>query len=351
MSVSEAPPVLEDDVSNEDRIRWLRDRGVVIEFPEVRNNIKAESSSASSPSTSKDDGMEEVTLVKIPCELSEPYSEVKVSIPKTSKDKDFFLEALRPYFSPVTSGLDELSLKETASKSLSLSGQALPELSLSSLSKLGGDQQGSVEAFPLSHASEPNNYHNINLYLDEVGQLKHLPRNERAVQLAATCGFENVPLVGDMFIGRLKRYRGIQHLDFTIKDMSSDAAWLKRVKEENFQHGLRTNRVAMEGDLKHEEGKVHHEMDKGYSWSETEESLEVVLRLPEGVSHKMIKVDFHSRRVTVRNKNEASGSQLLLDLQLYKSINADDSTWTGNASEIELSMEKALAGIWGSLGQ
>ena len=41
----------------------------------------------------------------------------------------------------------------------------------------------------------------MSLYLDEAGQLKNLPPNTRAASLAALCGFDNVPLVGDMFVG------------------------------------------------------------------------------------------------------------------------------------------------------
>ena len=40
-------------------------------------------------------------------------------------------------------------------------------------------------------------------YLDEASQLKRLPSNSRAVAIAGLCGYDNVPLCGDIYLGKL----------------------------------------------------------------------------------------------------------------------------------------------------
>jgi hypothetical protein len=90
----------------------------------------------------------------------------------------------------------------------------------------------------------------VALYLDEVGQLKHLPANPRAVAIAALCGYDNVPLVGDMFIARTRVLPGttpppssssssslstrLEHVDFGMEDLDSGAAWMRQAKADNY---------------------------------------------------------------------------------------------------------------------
>lgn len=53
------------------RIKYLRERGVVIEFPEDRKK------------TIEPSDLIDIVIVKIPCEETEPYSEVRVKISRT----------------------------------------------------------------------------------------------------------------------------------------------------------------------------------------------------------------------------------------------------------------------------
>ena len=93
-------------------------------------------------------------------------------------------------------------LQETASKQFANdSGLIVKEETVKKMSELG-----SVEAFPLSHFHSDSSIQDwdrkVSLYLDEAGQLKNLAPNPRATALAALCGFDNVPFVGDMFVGK-----------------------------------------------------------------------------------------------------------------------------------------------------
>lgn len=96
--------------------------------------------------------------------------------------------------------IDTEALKETASQQFGTSDINVSSTTLDKLAALG-----SVEGFPLAHPCEDNNYCGVSLYLDEAGQLKHLPLNTRARSLASLCGFKDVPLVGDMYVGRTRR--------------------------------------------------------------------------------------------------------------------------------------------------
>ena len=69
-------------------------------------------------------------------------------------------------------------------------------------------QEGSTELFPLSYPSQSNHQRRVAFYLDEAGQLKKLPFNSRASAIAEQCGFKSVPMVGDMFLGRIRVIQG-----------------------------------------------------------------------------------------------------------------------------------------------
>ena len=117
----------EDNQSPEERMEWLRKRGVQIELPEDR---------VSQPTDMAN--LKYITVVKIPCNDSEPYSEIKVGIDVT-KPGDRLMESLREYFTPATDGIDEKLIKETASKQFAMSGeQNLPPIDISSIRKTAG---------------------------------------------------------------------------------------------------------------------------------------------------------------------------------------------------------------------
>ncbi len=220
---------------------------------------------------------------------------------------------------------------------------------------------GSVECFPLSHPNSINKQTKVGLYLDEAGQLKRLPANKRAAALARTCGFNDVPLVGDMFVGRVGPAEDGQvcNLDFSLLDLdSSKAAWLQGVQKQNYEHGLSTNRVAMESEAGPATGA---DSDRGFSWSENGEIVEVVVSVPAEIAKvgsKDIKVRFTSRSLLVQIRNSAPHSLAsqfdpahsaepnamltLLDIpQLAGTIRAEDSTWSVSGRDIELSLEKS----------
>ena len=143
-----------EEMSQEDRIQWLRDRGIQIHIPGEKKTPG-----------SGEDSVRNTTLVKIPYDERLPFTELTVEVPVAQGDQ--FIEVLKPFFSDQSTELDLAALKETASKQF---GNDEVKVSSSALSKLAS--QGAVEAFTLAYPCEDNNYCCVSLYLDEVGQVR-----------------------------------------------------------------------------------------------------------------------------------------------------------------------------------
>ena len=324
---------LHDSDDQTERVEWLKARGVEIEFPEDR---KKESTDSSGPTRS-------TVLVLIPWDTALPYREVVVEY-SDSGAGDRLLHALKPYFQGESSNIDLSMFNETAK--LQFGSSDLPKISTNTLSMLA--QEGSVEAFPLSHACEDNNYTQVNLYLDEVGRLKNLPFNSRASALANTCGLKNVQLAGDMYVARIRMFpqKGIKHENFRLADLDSDAVWLRGIEKQNYEWGLKTNKVAMESrDTMDNKGE---DKENNYTWHETVMGVEVKYRLPAGVTKKEISVSFKANSILITNK--VTKGNLLEIKKLKGNIRPDESTWTITDDCIELTMEKVDDSVtWGSL--
>jgi CS domain len=339
MSDSIEPP---PSTEQEERITWLRDRGVLIEFPNEAD--KAAKKAASTGKKSK------IFIVKIPCDERQPFEEIEIPI-EDEKKGDQLLELLLIYFNNVrlnTSVIDGLQKNQTT-----LFGTESVKVSDSTLQALG--QKGSVEAFSLSRACEENSFCGVSFYLDEIGQIKNLPANSRAVALATICGFDNVPLVGDMFLGRTSTlpHKGLKHVDFRLTDMDSGASWLQGAKKENYEFGIKTGRAAVEGGGEKDYNGGEN-ASKNYSWKDSDDAVEIALKTPMGTTSKEIAVVFRTRSVEVKIKS--TGVSLLSVPSLFGSVDPDDCTWTFSASttskapEIELTLVKSSSGMaWTAL--
>ena len=134
-SASSSSAAAEDE--DEDRIAWLRSRGVQIELAEDRNK-KASTSDPIDPNK-----LSKVTLVKIPCNDKEPYSEMQIDILKKAQG-DQLIKALSPFFSS-TSTLNEEMFLENAKKQFANQAVSITKDTLSAVRSMGG-----AETFTLS---------------------------------------------------------------------------------------------------------------------------------------------------------------------------------------------------------
>lgn len=320
------------EFSGEDRIAWLKERGVFIEFPEDRLKDNG--------NNNNDEDTKGIVIIKIPCNDTEPYQELIILINEKS-GMDELLKKLRPRFAN-DNIIDYDLLRNTAKMQLGSENVSVDNQTLQQLAR-----EGSVETFVLSHACEDNNYCSVNLYLDEAGQLKGLPRNNRAIQIAQLCGYDNVPLVGDMYIGRVRHLRNtpIQNENFRLPDLDSDAVWMRGVKAQNYDYAIAANKVSMDVQ-NNDESSI---LTNGANWKETSTTVEVTYQLPEGVAANNITIKFTSKSCLVKLKTAGPNEAPLLNLNLTGYILTDDSTWTCSNGSIEISMEKRDSSTWGQL--
>jgi hypothetical protein len=351
----------EEEQTPEQRLQWLRDRGIVVETPEDRVAQRGLEASMARLRAG-DPGTRTFRFVRIPADAAMPLSEEEAVVPVAEEGEasgvargvDRLTSLLKARFSG--GAVDEAALKSTAAAhhlTNTASAAVLEKLSAASVAAGGG----AVEAFRVADG--------VNLYLDAVGALKQLPPNPRASRLAARCGFGEVPFFGDMFIGRLHGGGGGgppgSNADFTLADMigfdgATPPAWLGRAAQENLERQRReggAGRAAAAGGMTADELAARG--GEGYTWSQTQEDVEVVVPLPEGMRAKRCKVVFGVRRLKVvvpaaGAEAEAAPYELLID-PLFGKIAPDDSTWTVSDGKLVVTLEKIKAkAVWPSLG-
>jgi hypothetical protein len=151
--------------SEEDRIEWLRSRGVFIDIPNERLPSKKDS---------RVKQIVEVNVVKIPYNELLPYEDVVVSV-DLSAPGDQLITALASRFSSAGSEIDKALLQESAAKQFGSSGKCalillsysvqniyfhrrmiVADITISESTLETLASKGSVEVFHLAHACEAN---------------------------------------------------------------------------------------------------------------------------------------------------------------------------------------------------
>jgi hypothetical protein len=317
------------DLSMEERVQWLRDRGVEVDLNEKPHKMNADEQPIN-------ENMSSLTLVMIPANDKESCEEIRIRISK-DKSGDQLSVALKSIFAS-NDDIDHTLLQEKAMKQF---GNMDMRVSESTVNKVA--HEGNVEVFTLSRPIEVNTFQGVNIYLDEAGQLKRLPPNTRASAIASLCGYKDVAFAGDVFLGRIKvSSMGIvSNIDFRLNEISSDALWIKGVEAQNYAFGVRTNQVAMDTDLVTKSGG--EDKEKGYTWDEDDSTIDISITKPSQISTaRDLAVKFSSRLVKLSSKDGG----WVLELKLKDSVSVDDCTWTLSSSHIEVSLEKTSKGVW-----
>lgn len=144
-----------------------------------------------------------------------------------------------------------------------------------------------------------------------MGQLKSLPPNRRASDFAALCGFIDVPMAGDVYVGRVylvsdsSTFGSVVHNEsFNLRDLSSDADWVKTAHSENYERGIQTNQVTMSDERSALESQHAKEKEGagGYKWSENTDSVEINYTFDKKISAKDLKVVIKTNSVVVSSK-------------------------------------------------
>ena len=312
-----------------------------------------------------------VKYVCIPCDGDAPLRELVLEIPppkagsaaaaNAHRRVDWLLAACKPHFSggSVDPRQVERQYKQQLSQYMDTSGVGAG-LDMSMF------ETGKVETFPLTRGREAA----VTLYLDEVGVLKNLPRNVRATSLAGHCGHANTPLHGDIYVGRTTTAAdgARTHVDFTLADVDSGAAWCKDAARATFeaqqaqaamhaQMGDQFQRINVGEDAagggtgEGGKGGVHGGHGDGYTWTQTREELEIAVPVPAGTRARDVKVTFGVKRCKVALKGLKDGAPVV-DGALSAKVRPDECTWTlqdaadGDGRVLAVTLDKLSPRVW-----
>jgi hypothetical protein len=304
-------------------LQWLRDRGIEVETPEDRSRAR-EIAASMSKLSAKDVDTSTFTYVHIPADPNVPMSEKTAVVYSDNRGNgDQLLTLLKPCFSSGTVDGDALRrVAESTHLGNESSGDVLKKVTPASIASGGG----AVETFRLADG--------VSLYLDAVGALKSAPANPRGAQLASQCGYGDVPLFGDLYVGRRSQVR---NESFKLVEMSSNCQWLKEAASENMARQQVESQFRGGGMTADELNERGGEGD-GYMWKQTTEEVEVNVPLPDGTRGKQCKVKFGNRSLNI---DVITGNIALSFPKLYGMIHADDSLWTVQDNVLVVTMEKA----------
>lgn len=338
------------EMTPDQRLAWLRDRGVLVETPEERK-AKAITEIMKEPD-GEDAAEETIAYVMVPHDTSKPLQEFTFQPNRIAVDGDKLVQHLKPLFGGDDANVDFSLLKEQAAANPLLASAtdgdgAAPTVSDEALQQVA--KQGSVETFTLVHSTPSNEFTSIQIYLDEVGLLKKLPLNPRASEYAKRAGFEPPPqFYGNVLLGRVRTYPKVEHMNFVMgKDTALDAEWLKRATTENLEYQMQLNQITGRNDVQPgvsgADGVAKKE--EGYTWTQTEEELELIVRLPVDATSKDVKCKYHPQSLQVSCRSE-----VLVSLDLFERIDPEGCTWTlerdSKFAELIVTMEKIEVALW-----
>jgi len=140
----------------------------------------------------------------------------------------------------------------------------------------------------------------------------------------------------------------LTNLSFSLGvDTSPDALWLQKATAENLEFQTEMNKITGRSELQQAVDGTDGvaKTEEGYSWTQTEEELEIVVPLPEGATSKDVNVKYLPKSMEVKCKKEP-----LVSLSLFARVDPDGCTWTldrdGNNSKLVITMEKADPTSW-----
>lgn len=326
----------DSELTPEERLAWLKKRGVMVETHEDRVNA-AKKRVEAVPLR----GDKEFIYMKIPADIGEAVSRVTGVV----SESDSLLSLLKPVFADSTL-LDAKTVERETTERLQkmMSQQAMPAPSLETMQKLGN--AGGVEAYPLARGNGENGYRSVSLYIDEIGTLRQRPRNARAEKLCAAAGLNDLSIHGDAYVGRLQvGPNGMRNVDFYESELEEQSEWCQMARKTHAAE------FAAISDKKPASGA-----GANYEWSQTDDEVEVVVTvpLPEANDEAGSK-PFKQRLKISYEKGEslnvvADGLPILRLNPLFAPIDPTGCSWTVDGSDkIIITMEKRDVREWHTL--
>jgi hypothetical protein len=288
----------------------------------------------------------EISFVCVPANSSKPMEERTVLIPAGHRG-DYLVDYLRQEFSTGSENVDVSLLQQQAQQTLAASPDTPTSVSDATLQQVA--QAASVETFALVHPTPANRFTGIQIYLDEVGMLKRLPLNSRAMNYAERAGFVPPPqFFGDVFLGRIQKKPAITNLPFRLgMDTAPDASWLSRATMENLEYQSAMNEMtgrkdARQANVAGSDGQAQQE--DGFQWTQTEEEIEISIPLATGTKSKDVQVKFRPHHFSV----QVDKLPKVTETRLFEHVDMDGCTWTidRDTNTLIITMEKVDAALW-----
>ena len=326
-------PTDDDDTRTaEERIAYLRSRGVEVDLAEER---AARVQPAPAP------GAPSFTFVHIPADVHAPITSHEGI---RAGNADLLPSLLAPCFATDEAMDPAVVIRETHGriKNMMLGGKGADALRAPSAQEIQKQAAGGAcEAYPLAPASEENGWRAVRLYIDEVGALRQRPRNRRAEDLATAAGLTGLSFHGDAYVGRCERGdTGEHNVSFSVDEFAASSAWVQQARKE---HG----RVAHEqghGDTEH----LAKGSGERYTWTQTDEDVEVrVQGAPEGKGvAKRVGVSYgRGESLTVM----VDGVVVVGIGRLFDRVTPDECSWSLDKGEVVVTLEKADPRPWTEL--
>jgi hypothetical protein len=309
--------------------------------------------------------------VYIPADASCAMEELTMEIPE-GKEMECLLDTLKEHFRS-SSGTVGSSAEQKAIFKKQLeeqSGKVIDD----SLMDIASRMQ-MVQPVALLPGGKATDWEHINLYVDDRGISKGLPRNDRACGLANECGAPT-DIVGDAFIARiLDDDDRFERHDFTLAEVSSGAPWVKRAFELNIkkkqnvgdvQEQLRAmgavNSAADSLNLQDALpeptdpallGAVDHDMKHMYAWSQEGEDVVVTAQVPAETSKADVRCDIKRQSMHLEVATLPEGSRVVVDgaLELCFEVTTDECSWSilknkDGTKRIEVTLTKGKEMRW-----
>ena len=323
-------------------------QGVLVETPEDRKAAEIAKIMNEPDQLLDGDEFDVVSFVHVPADTSMPLSELTFDCPIHAGAGDQLAIHLKPIFASLSAGKDvDLTLLLNNKVQTFGSADSPAQVSEDAMKKVA--QEGSVETFALVKPTPSNHFVTVNIYLDEAGMLKRLALNTRASHFATRCGFNPAPtFYGDVFLGRVKSKPYIKNLPFALgADTDGHALWMQRATMENLEYQTSMNQITGRNDVQAskdgEDGVAKTE--DGYSWTQNDEELELVVPVPVGVAAKDISVRYLPQAIHIKCRNE-----VILALDLFERVDTDGCTWTldkdKDTQRLVVTMEKVEQASW-----
>ena len=177
-----------------------------------------------------------VTYTLIPCDASEPYRELQLSVPPTLEESIGCLTTvLNDHYrrtAPIRGPEGKQKVIDSVRQTLK---QNVPDSAPSEKMLSMFAQSQTVDIVQLLPATAATGYVGVSMYVDDQGQGKGSAPNARASHFCTACGLPT-DVVGDAFIARAwDDQDGFERRDFTISDISSDAPWVREAYQMNSQ--------------------------------------------------------------------------------------------------------------------